>query len=302
MSSPSRILAGAALVAALAVGGAAEAYTVPSFSAPGINNPGYPSFVTGVLYANVQDENASLVWNSNYDGKKDGAWVLSISANAPNVGVFNFPSGAYTIGSETETLTAYLSNTGALLTGEPSTFKITGTLEASSCLNTQPPPSSCGYGTTPSGVSWSAVSNQTLFSVNLTKIGVDSTHDALGFNTDDFGGWANQKQFTGGSTSESLWLYALINTGNLYCVGPRPNNNCNNSPNQTGTFPYSTSNSAWNTFLTEIKNGQQLKAATFYGIGAIATVPIPAALLLFGSGLASLGAMARRRKAKTLEA
>jgi hypothetical protein len=293
MLSLPKALTGAAVVAALAASSAAHAYTNPPFSAPGIANPGAPAFVSGVQSANVDD--IDFQWNANADGHHDGAYVLSINESAQNVGVFNFPSGAYTVGNESVEVTAYFDSKGNLITNNQylkNTYEVEGSLNASSSPN---------FGTAPGGYKWTAQpANTVLFSANLTSVGVDSAHDALGFNTDNFSGWANQKQFTGGSTSESLWLYALINTGNLYCVLPRPGSNCNNNPNQTGALPYSTTNTAWNNFLTELKNHSGVKDATFYGIGAIATVPLPAGLLLFGSGLAALGGAFRRRRSPEL--
>jgi hypothetical protein len=287
MSSLSRVLTGAAVVAALAASSAAQAYTVPGFSAPGIASPGYPSFVSGAQSANVDD--VDFRWNANADGHKTGAYELTINQSAQNVGVFNFPNGAYTVNNESIQVTAWFDASGNLITNNQylkDTYTIKGSLNASNNPN---------YGTAPGWVSWKAQPVETLFSASLTGVGVDLTHDALGFNTSNFGGWANQQQFTGGSQNESLWLYALINTGNLYCVAPRPGNNCNNNPSQTGTLPYSTSNTAWNTFLKELKNHSGIKEATFYGIGLIATVPLPAGILLFGSGLLGLGGFFRRR-------
>jgi hypothetical protein len=282
--SGSKLLTSAAILAALAASGAAQAYTDPGFSAPGINSPGYPDFVSGVLNANLS---ANLQWNANADGHHDGAYVLSINDSGSNaVGAFNFPSGAYLVGNEKIAVTAYFDSTGHLLTGGG--FNDSYTISGSLAAWNNP-----SFGTAPAGYNWSAQPFETLFSAQLTGFGVDSTHEALGFNTSNFGGWANQ--FSGGSTSESLWLYGLISTGGTYCVGPRPNNNCTASPSQNGTFPFSTSNSAWNTFLNELKNHSPLKQASFTGIGEIATVPLPAALWLLGSGLIGLGGAFRRR-------
>jgi hypothetical protein len=289
MSSLSRVLTGAAVLAALAASSAAQAYTDPPFSAPGTNNPGYPDFVSGAASASVQNVE-NFQWNANADGHGNGAFVLTINEATQNVGVFNFPSGAYTVGNESLSVTAYFDKAGNLITNNSNMknlYEVEGSLNASSNPN---------FGTAPSGFSWAAVpANTLLFKATLTSVGVDMTHDALGFNTSNFSGWADQKQFTTGSP-ESLWLYALINTGNVYCVLPRPGNNCNNSPSQTGTLPYSTTNTAWNSFLNELKNKNNLKNATFAGIGAIATVPLPAAFLLFGSGLLGLGGSFRRRQ------
>jgi hypothetical protein len=285
MSSLSRALTGAAALAALAASGAVQAYTVPSFSTPGVPNPGYPSFVSGVQSANLED--VDLKWNSNADGHNHGAFQLTINEEAQNVGIFNFPTGAYIVGNESIKVTANFDSTGHLLTNMANTYEIDGSLKAWN---------SPDFGTKPPNVNWSTQPVEKLFSVSLSNVGVDSTHEALGFTTKNFGGWANQHQFTGGSTSESLWLYALISTGNLYCVLPRPGNNCNNSPSQQGTLPFTLANSSWNTFLSELKNHTQLKEAKFIGIGVIATVPLPAALWLLSGGLAGLGVFGRRSK------
>jgi hypothetical protein len=47
--------------------------------------------------------------------------------------------------------------------------------------------------------------------------------------------------------------------------------------------------------LEEIQNNDKLKARTFFGIGSIATVPLPGAIWLFAGGLTALGAFRRRR-------
>jgi|SRR5271165_2296907 len=285
MSIRSRVLTGAAVLVALAASGAAQAYTNPPFTAPGIANPGYPAFVSGVTTANLYS--IGFQWNANADGHHDGAYVLSINEKTQNAGAFNFQSGAYLIGNENIQLTANFSKTGQLLTGGywSNTYEVEGSVAASK---------NPSYGTAPSGFSWNAQPNELLFSESLTGFGVDLTHDALGFSTSNFGGWANQKQFTSGGP-ESLWLYALISTGNLYCVAPRTNNNCNNAPLQNGTFPYVTTNSAWNNFLKQLSTHSGLTSATFNGIGEIATVPVPPSVWLLGSGLLGLFGVRRRK-------
>jgi hypothetical protein len=269
MISLRRVVAGAATVAVLGVAGVAQAYTVPNFSGPGVSSPGYPDFWGA-------DTTASLSKNSN------GTFTLSISGNSGACGsersfskcseaIFNFPNGAYLVGNETLNITANLSSSGAFLSG---TYEIDGTLAASS--------NPSFHTTAPPGKSWGPVAYTDLFSTTLTNMTIDGKNEALGFGTTNFGGWANQTQFTGGSKSESLWLYALFNGTGMGGGGWQGSDNSQNS--------------AWNAFLAELKSGKGLKANTFYGIASINTVPIPGALWLFGSSLMGLGGMIRRRK------
>jgi hypothetical protein len=186
--------------------------------------------------------------------------------------VFNFPNADYVVGNESIKLTASFDSHGNLLTGKGynDSYEIDGSLASWS------KPS---LGTAPVGFSWAAQPVEKLFSATLTGVTVDSKDEALGFGTTDFGGWANQKQFTGttGRDSESLWLYSLL------------------SPLTSYNSQINTANSQWNSFLAEIKNHTALKGNTFYGIASIATVPLPAAILLLASGLLGLGGRFRRR-------
>jgi hypothetical protein len=262
-------MTGAALLAALAASGAAQAYVDPPFSAPGVVGPGYPAFVS----ANSEAELTSSIQTVN--NVKQTVYTFTISASDQNVGIFNFRGGAYIVGNESIKVTANFDSTGHLLTSLANTYEIDGSLNASNNPD---------FGNAPGGVKWATQPVEKLFSVGLTNVGVDSTHEGLGFTTNNFGGWANQKQFTGGSTSESLWLFQMASQNLL----PE------SESNQSGVFPYSTSNSAWNNFLAELKSHSGLKSASFGAIGSIATVPLPAAIWLLGSGLAALGGFRRR--------
>jgi hypothetical protein len=257
---------------AIAAAGTAQAFQDPPFSAPGVPKPGYPAFVAGA-------DHVTLTRGPTTDSASaaNAVYTLSISATTQNVGLFNFPSAAYIVGGEQLKLTAHFDATGHLLTNLANTFEVDGSLKAWG---------SPDFGTKPAGFSWTAQPVEKLFSVSLANIAVDSTHEAIGFTTTNFGGWANQKQFTGGGTpSESLWLYSLLGSALLPTAG---------MTDPTVAYTYGTTNSAWNTFLSELKNHTQLKTGTFYNIGAVATVPLPAAIWLLGGGLAALGAFRRR--------
>ena len=250
----------AASLAAMLLTGVAHAFTVPDFKGPdpSIGSPGYPDFWAA---------NFSAALTANSQGT---VYTLTIQGSNPNIGIFNLPNAAYLVGNEQVKLTASFDSKGNLLTGSgyKDTYEIDGSLASSSNPT---------FGSKPSGLSWAAQPVETLFSATLTGVTVDSKDDALGFKSTNFGGWANQKQFTGGSTTESVWLYSLL------------------SPLASFNSAINTSNNDWNNFLAEIKNHTALKGNAFYGIASIATVPLPAGLLLLGSGLLGLGGLLRRR-------
>jgi hypothetical protein len=269
----SKILAAAALAGVMTTG-AAWSLSVPNFKGPDptIASPGYPDFWATNLFASVQC--TANCWNSS-----KAVWTLSISGTDPNIGIFNFPNGAYLVGNEQIKLTANFSSTGTLLTNLANTYEIDGSLA---------PSKSPSIGSKPSSVSWTSQPVEKLFSSSLTAVTVDSKDEALGFKSTNFGGWANQKQFTGGSTTESVWLYSLF----------APKQSAGHSLlGDIDSFLFGFS--GWDSFLAEIKNHTQLKSQYFFGISSIATVPLPAAALLFASGLAGLGHFRRRRTGAT---
>ncbi|MDD2658573.1 MAG: VPLPA-CTERM sorting domain-containing protein [Methylococcales bacterium] len=118
------------------------------------------------------------------------------------------------------------------------------------------------------GTSWADQPNQLLLSANLVNPTGTSNGNALGFNTQFTGGWvANNTGLTGGSMSESLWLLGL---------NPDFKNLVNFVDGKGVLSPWST-----------------------YNAISIASVPLPAAVWLFGAGLmAVLGA---RRKSAGLK-
>jgi len=263
MTRTSAALSSALALTLLSVG-TAHAITVPTFAGPGVSSPGYPDF----WGANVS---ASVVQNGN------GTFTLSVVGSEAACGnfhtlgscsaaIFNFPGAGYLIGNETMSLTANFSSSGAFNSGS---YTITGSLPASANPT---------FGSAPSGFSWGAQKNQILLSANLTADTIDSADQALGFQDVITGGWADLGQFTSNpATPESVWLYAQLSGLNM------------DGGDNKG-------NSAWNDFLAELQSGRALRANTFLAVGSIATVPLPGAVWLLGSGVIGLLASARRRR------
>jgi hypothetical protein len=248
-------------VGLLSLSGAAQALSVPNFNGPGVSSPGYPDFWGA-------DVSATLTQNKN------GTFTLSVigsEAACPrgqtcNGALFNYASGAYFVSNETMNITANFNANGQFTSGSYSIF------------GSVPGSSNPTFGKAPSGVSWGPSGTTTLLTATLTGDTIDSSDEALGFKETITGGWADQSKFTGTpATAESVWLYSLL-SGFSESSGDN------------------TKNSAWNNFLSELKNGHGLKANTFSAIGSIATVPLPGALILLGSGLLGLGGAARRRR------
>jgi hypothetical protein len=247
------VLLGFSALAALVALSVANASSLPKFSAPGIAEPGFPDF-------------AALSFSASLQGSSQSGYILTIAGGDPNFGVFNVPKGSYGVGGEEIELTAHFSATGQLLKNQPNTFEVFGSLPASN---------SPSAGSASKGYSWSKQPFELLFEAVLTGFSVDSKHDALGFSTRDFSGWADQLQFTGTKNPiESLWLYS-VSTGNPF-----------------GGF----GGGDWTQFLTDLKDHNSLQEAKFHGIGSIATVPLPASGLLMFGGLAGLGTMMVRRR------
>ena len=265
MSKCSRFLTGAMALAALAVG--SQAFAINNANVP---PPGYPDFWS-------KSGSATLTQSkSNHDFTFTYTDIFNSKSCPSCAAIFNFPLGAYSVGNLDLTLTAVFGPNGQFLSGN---YSITGSL---------PGWNNPTYGAKPPNVFWNAVPNQTLFTATLTGANVNPYTEELGFTTSNFGGWANQPQFATSNAHESVWLYAQAS-----CQTANQN------------LPYcsnSTSNSFWDSFMAQLKNGNLNITGSFSGIASIATVPIPAAALLFGSGLAGLGAALRRRRAAAVAA
>lgn len=265
------VLTGLWVSAAWSVAGVAGALTVPGFSAPGIGSPGYPDFAA-----------ASFDVSLKKSGQSGGSgFTLTITGDDPNGGIFNFKNAYYKVGDEEIELTAHFDSTGHLLTSQPNTIEIFGKLPASKKPT---------EGKAPTGYSWSKQHDELLFEAVLTGVAVDSKHEALGFSTGTFSGWADQPQFvgTGANPTGSLWLYSIF---------------MDYGDNSGGVYSSFTHNKTWDKFLSEIANDTSLHNAKFQDVGSIvsfgstATVPLPPAGLLMLGALAGLGGFARRRRA-----
>jgi len=250
----------------LMAAGSAHAFTVIPFTAGGVAPDGYPDFWS--------ENGSATLTQAKHGGNFTFTYtdIFNSKSCATCAAVFNFPSGAYAVQNLDLTVTATFNTSGQFLSGN---YSIAGSL---------PPLASPTYGSAPGGYNWTSTTSP-LFTATLTGANVDMTHDALGFTTSSFGGWADQNQFTGGSTSESLWLYSQLS--------------CQTANQNSPLCTNSTTNTFWNSFLQQLKNKNLNLTGNFAGLASIATVPIPAALLLFGSGLAALGSGFRRRRAVT---
>lgn len=126
---------------------------------------------------------------------------------------------------------------------------------------------------TPSAWGTAPTATTTLWSTQLPEFGYSQSQDALGFKTTTFGGWANKPMFTGGSTAESLYLFDFlgVNGGNG-SLQPLVNALASHNP--------------------------AAGVGTYNVVESIATVPIPAPFILFGSGVLSLFGLRRKRTIK----
>jgi hypothetical protein len=284
MLRSSKILLGVAALAALTTAGNALAFQIVPFTGtPGTPYNNSPVPLAG--YADFWTYNGNAQFQSLGKGQNK-VYEFSYTMSSSAAAVFNFPSGAYVVTNPQVTVTAFWSGSDNFLTsynGQASSYVITGTA-ASNGGTVLPGSNMPSYGTGPTGNTWTTVTGTknnpvVLFSANLTGANVDLNNGALGFSTNNFGGWANQPQFAG--TSESLWIYRQLT--------------CQTSNQSAPLCSNKTATDGWNVFLQQLKNGNLNNTGMFTGLASIATVPIPGALLLFGSGLLGLGRFVRRR-------
>lgn len=234
-----------------------------STTLPTFSAPG----VVAPSYPAFVDDNSNITVKRVNAGKVNGVtqyfWQLSGKGESS---VFALPNSDYRIKNESFKYTANFDSNGDLITSYGNKHNLKNNLTINGKL---------GAGSV-GDYSWKAfTSNKLLLSANLTALGTDS--NALGFATSFTGGWAadQNKPFTGGSTGESLWLSSSSSTSFTNLVAAIQNGTLDN--------------------LLGNKNSM-----TFKHVSSVASVPVPAAVWLFGTGLTAL--LASRRKNQQLKA
>ncbi len=247
-----------ALALPLTAGIANAAITTPyPFTAPGIVEVSYPYFL---------DSSESISMKKMGSGS-NVYWEMS--GKGSSTSLFGASNNSYNLGKDSVKYVANFDVNGKLITSIGNKtlnnyLEIRGTLPAGSIGNT----------------SWNALSNQLLLSATLldTDFG-NGTPDlignysgnALGFKTQFTGGWApSQPGLTGGSTGESLWLFA----------------NTNDFKTLVKALDGINSNGTLSSLIGKSKKIDK--------VSSVASVPVPGAVWLFGTGLMTL--LASRRK------
>jgi hypothetical protein len=263
-------------LAMLSIGTVGHATNMPSplfgASSSGIIAPSFPLFF---------DEGGKIVMTKSGSGS-NAYWTMTGTGSSTEL-LGSLFSG-YNLGSDSVKYVANFNSNGQLIAKKPGTnTTLTNYLEIKGSL----PAGSIG------SASWGPVSNQTLLKATLLDkipgnnapdligtLGNSSLFSALGFNTKwdtTTPGWAittNGGKLTGGSTGESLWLGGLFNSDFYTLVNALDGNNGNG------------------TLSSLIGSGKTIK-----NVYAIASVPVPAAVWLFGSGLMAVFAGRRKRAA-----
>jgi hypothetical protein len=235
-------------------------FGMPSSSVNGIVAPSFPNFV---------DTNEVVTVKKFGSGAANTYWQI---AGTGSTAIFDSLNGkkfhSYNLGNENISYTANFDANGRLITSIggtslSNTLTITGSLRAGNFGNT----------------SWDVQPNELLLSANLTDIHPGNgkadrlgTYGpfAIGFNTEFTGGWVTTiPGLTGGSTGESLWLAGFSSEfSNLVKAldGRRGNG----------------------TLASLFGSTKVIK-----GVFSVASVPLPGAVWLFGTGLIAL--LARRK-------
>ena len=220
--------------------------------------------IVGVSSPNFVDVNEVITVTKFGSGAANSYWQIS---GTGSTAIFDSLNGSrfksYNLGNETVKYTANFDANGRLITSFggtalSNTLSITGSLPAGSFGNT----------------SWGSQPNELLLSANLTDINPNNgTADrigtfgsfAIGFNTQFTGGWATTiPGLTGGSTGESLWLAGFSS----------------DFANLVKALDGKTKNGTLSSLFGSTK--------TIHGVFSVASVPVPGAVWLFGTGLMTL--------------
>jgi len=266
----------------------AQAVTLPAFQGGGVESPDYPNVWTVNQYAQLTGTPArgySLTINGSMAARpsrrtNDGVGALNLlpglqsTAQADNfVTIGESAGGRFGYNNLKFVLNLNFDRRGVLR--GTNKLQIFGTLPAG----------------TWAGTSWDYQPYQLLFSANLSNPVVDLDKKAIGFDTTNFSGWLNQPLFTGGSGLESFWLYTTCSRNTADC------GLASISSNNPDNWDYQTDNRDWNNFLSQFAQGRlTMSSSTFYGMGGLTTLPLPAGGVLLAAGLAALAGYARRRR------
>jgi hypothetical protein len=247
-----------AMLAVGTVGHASGSAAPYPYTASGVGDPSWPLFL---------GTNETIKVTKTGSGS-NAYWTLT--GTGSNSTLFGSLTNSYNLGSESVKYVANFNSAGKLITSMGSTT-LTNYLEIKGSL----PAGTIG------GTSWGALpANTLLLKANLLDtVPGNGTPDlvgtwggvAVGFKTLFTGGWASTYGgLDGGSIGENLWLAGLSN-GFFDLVKALDGNSGN------GT-------------LSSLFGSTK----TINGVVSVASVPLPAAFWLFGTGLMSL--LAGRRK------
>ena len=238
-----------------------------AYNAAGVGDPSFPLFLgtNDTITVTKNGSGANTYWTLTGTGTSSS---LQTSYGGVLGALLGFSTG-YNLGNETVKYVANFNSAGKLITSIGNTV-LSNFLEIKGSL-----PAGRNGGTT-----WSAIPKQLLLSAKLLDVNPGNNAPdlvgtfgglAVGFKTQFTGGWAAQNtRLTGGSSGENLWL-AGLSSGFL---------------NLVKALDSSTSNGTLSSLFS--------RRTTISGVVSIASVPVPAAVWLFGTGLMSL--LAGRRK------
>lgn len=212
------------------------------------------------------DQNGTIEITKNGSGANT-YWTLTGTGDSTSfLGSFK---NKYEIGDSTVKYVANFNARGELITSIGNVTNLTNYLTINGSL---------GAGKI-GNTSWDTVDNQLLLQANLVSVNTWK-NKAIGFKTMFTGGWAVDpaKGFTGGSIGENLWLTSL-SKGFRDLVRALDSDRRNHR------------------FSSVFKND-----TTIRGVNAIASVPIPGAVWLFGSAMMMVLANQRKNLSPKLAA